>query len=80
MNKYWTPTLIERQGFKLITNHNGWCHFKGDRFEITINLKRTDRHNGNYFNFKSVKGKFHGHFRAVINTVEEFQQLMIMIQ
>tara|TARA_R110002096_G_scaffold382312_1_gene576210 strand:+ start:7570 stop:7800 length:231 start_codon:yes stop_codon:yes gene_type:complete len=75
----WTIEKIEDVGFKLITNEKKWCHFRGFGFDVFINLD-TKVVKGNYFNFKSYKSNFRGNFKAVLNTKEEFEFLLKVIQ
>lgn len=75
----WTIAQIEELGFKLIANDKLWCHFRGHGFDVTINLD-TKVVKGNHFNFHSLGANYGGHFRAVINTKEEFLLLMKLIQ
>ncbi len=74
----WTISKIESLGFKLITNDKLWCHFRGLGFDVFINLD-TKVVKGNHFNFRSYKNAYRGNFSACINTEEEFNLLMKLI-
>ena len=74
----WSINLIEEAGFKLITNHKLWCHFRGHGFDVTINLD-TRVVKGNHFNFHSYKSNFKGNFSATLNTKEELLFLLRII-
>ena len=65
-------------GCYLKANHNLWCHFEYKDFEFSINLD-TRQVTGTHFDFKSKPNKFEGHFRANLNTEEEFATLMQFI-
>ena len=71
----WTIESIEKLGFKLISNDDGWCRFKSDIFELTINLN----HSSNQFNFKSLPMKFKGNFSARLENESDFNQLLKFI-
>jgi len=59
----WTIGQIEKHGFILIKNEKLWCHFRGNGFDVFINLD-TRVVKGNWFNFHALSGTFRGHFRA----------------
>lgn len=75
----WTIEEIEDCGFKLVTNHKLWCHFKGHGFDVYINLDTT-KVKGNYFNFHSLPNTFRGHFKATLNNKEELLTLLSYIE
>ena len=75
----WTIDKIEKHGFKLITNEKLWCHFRGNGFDVFINLD-TKQVTGNWFNFHSHKSNFKGNFKAVLCNDEEMQFLLRVIQ
>jgi len=75
----WSIEQIEKHGFKLITNEKLWCHFRGNGFDLFINLD-TKQVTGNWFNFHSLASKFKGHFRAVLRNDEEMEFLLRVIQ
>ena len=75
----WTIEKIEKHGFKLIANDKQWCHFRGHGFEVHINLD-TRVTAGNYFNFKSDKSSYKGHFKAVLINDEEMEFLLSVIR
>jgi hypothetical protein len=65
---------IESVGFKLISNHKLWCHFRGFGFDLHINLDTTTE--GNLFNFKAYKDSFKGNFRVRLNSLEELRFIL----
>lgn len=77
---YWEPYMITNRGFK-INNRSKDSYFDcgfdfiDDDFELGINLDAY-RTNGNYFNFRSVKGKWNGHFSVRLYTEEELDMLL----
>lgn len=76
----WTIEQIESCGFKLLNNDKQWCHFRGRGYDVFINLEKTVRADGNYFNFHSLSHKFNGNFRAIVNNPEEMETLLTFIQ
>lgn len=74
----WTIEKLQNLGLELIDNHKLWCHFRGFKFDIFINLDTTQVV-GNVFNFHSYKNSYRGHFRAELDTPEEFLTLMKFI-
>jgi len=75
----WTIEQIEKHNFKLITNEKLWCHFRGNGFDVFINLD-TQQVNGNWFNFHSYKSNYKGNFKAVLSNDEEMITLLRVIQ
>ena len=75
----WSIEKIEKHGFKLINNEKLWCHFRGNGFDVFINLD-TKQAKGNYFNFHSYKSNFKGNFRAILNNDDEMEFLLRVIQ
>lgn len=74
----WSIEKIEKFGFKLISNEKLWCHFRGNGFDVFINLD-TREVDGNIFNFKSFKNSYKGHFRAKIESADEMEVLLKII-
>lgn len=74
----WTIGQIEKHEFKLISNEKMWCHFRGNGFDVFINLNTKVA--GNYFNFHSYKSNFKGNFRALLINDEEMRDLLRFIQ
>ena len=75
----WSIEKIEKHGFKLINKEKLWCHFRGNGFDVFINLN-TKQVKGNYFNFHSYKSNFKGNFRAILNNDDEMEFLLRVIQ
>lgn len=75
----WTIEKIEDVGFKLISDERKRCHFRGFGFDVFINLD-TKVVKGNLFNFKSYKSNFKGNFKAILNSKEELDFLLKVIQ
>lgn len=75
----WTIDQIRKHGFELVSNHKLWCHFRGNGFDVFINLN-TKEVKGNYFNFHSYKSNFKGHFKAELNNDEEMEFLLRVIK
>ena len=75
----WSIEQIEKHEFKLITNEKLWCHFRGNGFDVFINLD-TRQAAGNYFNFHSYKSNYKGNFKAVLTNDVEMQPLLRLIQ
>lgn len=75
----WSIEKIKKHGFKLISNEKLWCHFRGNGFDVFINLD-TKQVRGNYFNFHSYKSNFKGNFRAILNNDDEMEFLLRVIQ
>lgn len=81
---YWEPYMITNRGFKINNSSKDsyfGCvfNFINDDFEIGINMDayRTD---GNYFNFRSAKGKWNGHFSVVLYNQEELDTLLTFFE
>jgi len=75
----WSIEQIEKQGFKLIKNEKLWCHFRGNGFDVFINLD-TKQVAGNWFNFHSYKSNFKGNFKAVLLNDDDMKTLLRLIQ
>lgn len=75
----WTIESLKELGLELISNDKLWCHFRGFGFDISINLD-TRYVKGNHFNFHAYKNSLKGHFKAELNTPEDFKQLMKFIK
>lgn len=75
----WTIEKIESCGFTLLTMHKQWCHFRGNGFDVFTNLNGNGRV-ADYFNFRSLGGRYNGNFKARVGNVEEMNQLLNFIQ
>lgn len=72
---YWHPWMLESRGFKVKSHRDCWYHFVRDDYEILINMDAYET-DGNYFNFKSAKGKWNGHFSVVLYSTDELDTLL----
>jgi hypothetical protein len=75
----WTIDAIEKHGFRLISNNKLWFHFRGNGFDVFINLDNRFG-KGNCFNFHSHKSNFKGNFKAELCNDEEMSFLLRVIK
>lgn len=70
----WTIADVEGFGFKLQTNHDGWCHFIGNGFDVFVNINYQPK--STRFTFHSRGNNFKGHFGVYIDDKHEMDVLL----
>ena len=76
---YWEPYMITNRGFKIRLEDDYSYVFLGEEYDISINLDAY-KTQGNYFIFRSAKGKWNGHFSVILHTEEELDMLLTFFE